>query len=168
MAVRTIRVAVLLSIFPVAGCGTVANLAGTGPEGTLTPFGGVRQDAACIRQAAADEPAPRPPARWGSDHYPRTVVALFCAADLPFSFVGDMATWPYTKVYSFINRPVPVPPVGVADRSSADAQLLPAAQSPPAMLPPLPAIPPMPTPVSPGAAPPTPRPVPPAKPGMQP
>jgi hypothetical protein len=36
---------------------------------------------------------------------------LFCAADLPFSLIGDAVTWPYTAAYSFINQPIPTPPV---------------------------------------------------------
>ncbi len=36
---------------------------------------------------------------------------LFCTADLPFSFVGDVVTWPYTAAYSCINQPIPTPPV---------------------------------------------------------
>jgi hypothetical protein len=36
---------------------------------------------------------------------------LFCAADLPFSLIGDVLTWPYAAAYSFINQPIPTPPV---------------------------------------------------------
>jgi hypothetical protein len=45
------------------------------------------------------------------EQHPQAALALFYAADLPFTFVGDVLTWPYTAAYSFINQPVPVPPV---------------------------------------------------------
>src|SRR5262249_8621687 len=56
MAYRAICVALLLSCLPIAGCGTVANLADSRPEGDgKSPFGGVRQDVSCIHEAADGE-----------------------------------------------------------------------------------------------------------------
>ena len=43
--------------------------------------------------------------------YHQVALTLFCAVDLPLSFVGDVITWPYTASYTFINSPVPTPPV---------------------------------------------------------
>lgn len=131
MASRAIRVALLFSILPVAGCGTVANLAEQKPgEGGVSPFGGVRQDLACLEKARTGELGYRTHPRTKSDHYPQRALMLFCAADLPLSLIGDVMTWPYTAAYSYINQPVPTPPVLVAD-------------------PPLPS--PMPIPAQPGA-----------------
>ena len=62
----------------------------------------------------------------------------FCAADLPFSLLGDIVTWPYTAAYTFINQPTPVPPLALA--------LAPAANRPQATLP-EPATQPMPQPM---------------------
>jgi uncharacterized protein YceK len=94
MTVRAVHVAVLLALMPSAGCGTVANLADVRPEdGGVSPFGGVRHDVACMQNRAS------------------CCKTLFCAADLPFSFVGDVVTWPYTATYTYINEPVPTPPV---------------------------------------------------------
>ncbi len=106
MAFRAIPVALLVSILPIAGCGTVVNLVTPGPvQGGKTPFGGVSQDVQCIEKASAGEAVPeRHPC-------PAAAVVLGCAADLPFSFVGDLLTWPYTAGYTWINQPVPVPPV---------------------------------------------------------
>src|SRR5262245_13022266 len=110
MAHRTCCVAVLLSILPIAGCGTVSNLARSLPEeGGRTPFGGVRHDVVCIKQAAKGELAVGAHAK--AEQEPQVALMLLCAADVPFSFVGDVVTWPYTAAYSFINQPVPVPPV---------------------------------------------------------
>ncbi len=112
MAYRAICVAVLLSILPIAGCGTVSNLARSLPEeGGRTPFGGVRQDMACIKQAAKGEVLIGPHAKPEGEQDPQVALMLLCAADVPFSFIGDVVTWPYTAAYSFINQPVPVPPV---------------------------------------------------------
>ncbi len=36
---------------------------------------------------------------------------VLAAADLPFTLIGDVATWPYAAAYFAINQPVPVPPV---------------------------------------------------------
>jgi uncharacterized protein YceK len=115
MGYRAICVALLLSSLPLAGCGTVANLVKSPPQaGGKTPFGGVRQDVWCIQNAANGESPfwthPKP----DSEQHPQVGVMLLCAADLPLSFIGDVVTWPYTAAYSFINQPVPVPPVAQA------------------------------------------------------
>jgi uncharacterized protein YceK len=111
MAFRAIWVALLLSSLPTAGCGTVANLAKQGPEGGITPFGGVAQDVECLKEAKNGECDlwfhPQP----GPGQHPQVALMLLCAADLPFSFIGDVLTWPYTATYVYINEPVPVPPV---------------------------------------------------------
>jgi uncharacterized protein YceK len=109
MAVRAIRVALLLSTL--AGCGTVANLAQQGPEGGMTPFGGVGHDVRWVREAKEGEcnlafhPEP------GPGQYPQVALMLLCAADLPFSFIGDVLTWPYVAAYVCVNEPVSLPPV---------------------------------------------------------
>jgi uncharacterized protein YceK len=116
MTVRAMRVALLLAFLPVTGCGTVANLARQQPgAGGVSPFGGVRQDLECIQKAATGEPGFRTHSRSESEHYPRRALMLFCAADLPLSLVGDIVTWPYAVTYSFINQPIPVPPVMISD-----------------------------------------------------
>lgn len=46
-----------------------------------------------------------------SEQHRQAALMLLSAADLPFSFLGDVVTWPYTAAYSFINEPVPTPPV---------------------------------------------------------
>jgi hypothetical protein len=111
MAFRAIGVALLLSCLPIAGCGTVANLARPGPEGGKSPFGGMGQDVWCIKAAANGEMGFRKHAALESEQYPPVGLMLFCAADLPLSLVGDVVTWPYTATYTFINQPPPVPPV---------------------------------------------------------
>jgi hypothetical protein len=112
MAFRVICAALLLSSLPVAGCGTVTNVARQRPEaGGNTPFGGVRQDMLCIRKAANGEYGSRTHSKSESEQYPEVALMLFCAADLPLSLLGDVVTWPYTVAYNFINQPVPVPPV---------------------------------------------------------
>jgi hypothetical protein len=114
MCFRAACVALMLSCLPGAGCGTVANLARSRPgEGGKSPFGGVRHDVWCIREAANGGGGHRTDP--GSEHYSRGVLTLFCAADLPLSLVGDLVTWPYTTAYTFINRPIPTPPVVVGD-----------------------------------------------------
>lgn len=112
MAFRAICVALLLSSLTTAGCGTVANLAVThAEEGGKTPFGGVRQDVGCIKKAVNGELAFGPHAQSESGQRPQVGLLVLCAADLPLSLMGDVLTWPYTVVYSFINQPVPTPPV---------------------------------------------------------
>ncbi len=112
MAYRAMDLALLLSILPIAGCGTAANLCSAGPDGGgMSPFGGVRQDAWCMEKAANGEFGFKACANSESQQYPQIALILFCAADLPLSFVGDVVTWPYTAAYSFINQPIPTPPV---------------------------------------------------------
>lgn len=108
MAFRAICVALLLSSLPSVGCGTVGNLARQGPEqeGGMSPFGGVRQDVSCIQKAANGDCGCSK-----SDQNRQVARRLFCAADLPFSLIGDVVTWPYTVTYSYINQPFPIPPV---------------------------------------------------------
>jgi hypothetical protein len=114
MGLRAICAALVLSSLPIAGCGTVTNLVSCSPEaGGKTPFGGVRQDVAGISKATNGEPGFRLHPESDLDH-PQVVPMLFYAADLPFTLVGDVVTWPYTAAYSFINQPVPVPAVGQA------------------------------------------------------
>jgi hypothetical protein len=112
MAIRAIGVALLLSILPIAGCGTVANLVGLLPEASgVSPFGGVRHDVGCIKKAANCEPGCKTHPDSQSEQYRQVAIRLFCAADLPFSLIGDVVTWPYTSAYTFINQPIPTPPV---------------------------------------------------------
>jgi hypothetical protein len=114
MAVRAVNAAFLLSILLIAGCGTAANLVKPGPEkggDGKCPFGGVNQDMECIQTAANGELGFRKQPRAGGEQYPQTALILFCAVDLPFSFIGDVVTWPYTSAYTFINQPIPVPAV---------------------------------------------------------
>jgi uncharacterized protein YceK len=145
MVGRAIRTALLLSTLPAAGCGTVANLVRPGPaEGGKAPFGGVRQDLWCIRTAGSGDFGVRAHAKSEPERYPQVALMLLCAADLPLSLVGDVVTWPYAVVYSFVNQPIPTSPVGVAGAPVA----LPIPGPP--VTPPIP-IPPVP-PVTPPAA----------------
>jgi hypothetical protein len=90
----------------------VANLARSRPEEDgRSPFGGVRQDVSCIQKAANGEVGFRAQPKSESEQYPQRALMLFCAADLPFSLIGDLVTWPYTAAFSYINQPVPAPPV---------------------------------------------------------
>jgi uncharacterized protein YceK len=112
MTFRTCCVSVLLTILPIAGCGTAANLVNSRPgEGGVSPFGGVRHDALCINKAANGEAALRAHPESESEHYRQLALMLCWAADLPFSLIGDVMTWPYTAAYTYINQPIPVPPV---------------------------------------------------------
>jgi hypothetical protein len=112
MAFRAICVALLLSNLPIAGCGTVGNLVKSPPEeGGKSPFGGVRHDFSCIKEAANGEFGSRTQQKWESDQEPQVAQMLFYTADLPFTLIGDAVTWPYTAAYSFINQPIPTPPV---------------------------------------------------------
>lgn len=111
MALRTICVALLLSTLPAAGCGTVANLVKSPSEDGGRPFGGVRQDVMCIKQAANGESAVKTRPKSEAEHYPRVAILLFCSADLPLSLVADVVLWPYMAVYNYINQPIPTPPV---------------------------------------------------------
>jgi uncharacterized protein YceK len=130
MAFRAIRVALLLSTLPLAGCGTVANLARQQPgAGGVVPFGGVREDMNCIQKASNGEVVFRTHHRSDSEQYPRRALVLFCAADLPLSFVGDIVTWPYTVTYSYINQPIPTPPVLIANPPPGEPVMPPPAPS---------------------------------------
>jgi hypothetical protein len=112
MTFRTTCVALLLSSLPIAGCGTAANLVRQRPgSGGVSPFGGVKEDMACFENAANGELGYRNRPRSDAEQYPRVALMLFCAADMPLSFLGDVVTLPYTVGYSFINRPMPNPPV---------------------------------------------------------
>lgn len=116
MAFRTICVVLLLCGPPIAGCGTAANLARQGPdEGGTSPFGGVRQDVSCIKKTANEECYCKPYSK--SEQYRQAALRLFWAADLPFSLIGDIVTWPYTATYSYINQPIPTPPLRQAPPS---------------------------------------------------
>ena len=114
MAFRTIRVAVLFASLLMAGCGTVGNLVTPGPAGGKTPFGGVRQDVTCMKKAAAGEHHFGAHAATELKQPPQVIPWLVSAADLPFTFVGDVVTWPYTASYTFINQPIPLPPLTYA------------------------------------------------------
>jgi uncharacterized protein YceK len=112
MAYRAVCIALLLVCLPIAGCGTVTNLANTRTEeGGTSPFGGVKQDMACIHKAANGEFGVRTHPKSEAEKYPQAVLMLFCAADLPFSLIADVVMWPYTVSYTCINRPLPTPPV---------------------------------------------------------
>src|SRR4051794_23085940 len=111
MSLRASCAALLLSNVLIAGCGTVTNLVHLPPpEGGKTPFGGVRQDMAGIHKAANGECACRSGNGPNSEHA-QVAPMLFYAADLPFSLLGDVIAWPYPAAYTFINEPIPVPPV---------------------------------------------------------
>ena len=77
----------------------------------MNPFGGVRHDVWCIKKAANGEFGFKTYPESESEHHGQVALGLFCAADLPFSLIGDVVTWPYTAAYTYINQPVPVPPV---------------------------------------------------------
>jgi uncharacterized protein YceK len=115
MAFRAICVALLLSSLPIAGCGTVANLVSSRPEeGGKSPFGGVKQDVWCIKTAANGGFGVKTHPESESEQHAQVALMLFYAADLPFSLIGDVVTCPYTAyttAYSFINEPIPTPPV---------------------------------------------------------
>lgn len=115
MAFRALCVTLLLSSLPIAGCGTVANLARQGlEEGGVTPFGGVKQDVSCIKKAENGEFSFRTPPKSEPEQHPQVALMLLCAADLPFSLIGDVVTWPYTATYTYINQPTPTPPITLA------------------------------------------------------
>lgn len=148
MTSRAICVA-LLAALPAAGCGTVANLSHTNPdEGGRVPFGGVRRDLAALHQPEA--PVGPRVRHTPETNYSRRTSAVWSAVDLPFSFVGDLVTWPYVRIYMIVNAPVPVPPVAFADPPGAPPQLpaapapkpmpVPVPPGPPTKLPPLPPL----------------------------
>jgi uncharacterized protein YceK len=113
MAFRAICVALLLSSLPIAGCGTVANLARQGPEeeGGMSAFGGVRQDVSCIKKAENGECSFWTQPKSEPAQHPQVALMAFYAADLPLSLIGDVVTWPYVVTFSYINRPTPIPPM---------------------------------------------------------
>lgn len=111
MAGRACCAALLLSSLLIAGCGTATNLVEPGPvAGGKTPFGGVQKDERWIEQASRGELCDKN-SRRESKQRPQVGLMLLCAADWPLSFVGDVLTWPYTASYTFINQPIPTPPV---------------------------------------------------------
>jgi uncharacterized protein YceK len=111
MAFRAIYFGLILALCN-AGCGTVANLAhSNAEEGGRSPFGGVRHDVAGIEKALNGESRASLDPLSDSDEYPRYGLLLACGVDLPFSVLGDTLTWPYTAAYSYVNQPVPVPPM---------------------------------------------------------
>lgn len=115
MAFRTACVALLLSCLPIAGCGTVANLARHGSEeGGKVPFGGVIHDLQSIQEAGNGEQVSTTPLKLRSGQTARVEQMLLCV-DLPFSLIGDVVTWPYTWAYSVINQPTDYPPITIAD-----------------------------------------------------
>ena len=112
MTCRAIRVALLFSSLPLAGCGTIANLAPSPPgAGGKAPFGGVRLDVSCMKKAATGDCAFGTQPKSDSVRHPQAALLLLCAADLPLTVIGDVVTWPYAVSYTFINSPVPTPPV---------------------------------------------------------
>jgi hypothetical protein len=112
MTFRAICVALLLSSLLVAGCGTVANLFWLRPEeGGMSPFGGVRHDECCIKKASNGQCGSRTHPESESEQFRQATQRFLCAADLPLTLIGDVVTWPYTASYSFINQPIPTPPV---------------------------------------------------------
>lgn len=148
MTVRAMCVGLLVAAVSSAGCGTVANLARSRPgSGGKAPFGGVRQDVWCLRAAASGEPVFRSHPAWASRHYPRAVLLLCCAADVPLSFAADVATWPYTAAYTYINQPIPVPPIIVTGPPAPPPAPDPLVAQPP------PETAPLPTTTPPGALP---------------
>jgi uncharacterized protein YceK len=150
MAFRAICVALLLASLPSAGCGTVANLANSHPEeGGTTPFGGVKKDLSCLKNAGPfggvkkdlsclknagnGESACKPVPTSESEQYRQAALKLFCAADLPLSAIGDVVTWPYTATYTYINQPTPTTPVTLAPNYPVmQAPAYPAIQTTPA------------------------------------
>ena len=125
MAFRTICLAVVLSILPIAGCGTISNVVRARPDaGGKVPFGGVKHDLWSMKKTANGEFGFGKQPSADSERYPHLALLIFCAADLPFSLFGDIMTWPYTVVYTYVNQPTPTPPVIIA---TPDAQ----SQAPP-------------------------------------
>lgn len=131
MAVRAACVALMLASLLVAGCGTAVNVARTNPDkGGRSPFGGIRQDLACIEKAGGGAHHDRSE----SERYGQLAIMAFCAADLPLSLVGDIVTWPYTFAYTCVNRSVVNPPLVVTDPVAIPSA---PAETPP-MVPPIP------------------------------
>jgi hypothetical protein len=78
----------------------------------------------CIKKAENGEFGFKTHSDSESEHYPQVALQLFCAADLPFSLIGDVVTWPYTAAYSFINQPIPTPPVTTQGTAGGQPQTL--------------------------------------------
>lgn len=112
MTARAIRVAVLFAALSTLGCGTVANLAGAGP-GKKAPFGGVKRDLQCLTEAREGAVALGTGQDWEPRPHEQQMLTVLCAADLPFSLIGDVITWPYTRAYTYINEPTDYPPLQV-------------------------------------------------------
>jgi uncharacterized protein YceK len=122
MTARAIRVALLFAALSTAGCGTAGNLIGAGP-GKKVPFGGVRRDVQCLTEVRDGEVTLRTGREWEPLRHEQHLLMVLCAADLPFSLIGDVISWPYTRTYSYINQPndipallvvPPAPPIPVA------------------------------------------------------
>jgi hypothetical protein len=113
MTARAIRVALLFAALATLGCGTAGNLIGAGP-GKKVPFGGVQRDLQCLTEVRDGEVTLRTGEEWAPLRHEQHLLMLLCAADLPFSFVGDVISWPYTRTYSFINQPTDYPPIQVS------------------------------------------------------
>lgn len=114
MNVRSICFVLMLACLPGAGCGTVANIAWSQPGVGRLPFGGVSHDMAYIKKSANGDFGAAAHPKSDAQAYPHTALMLLCAADLPFSLVGDIVTWPYTASYTYVNQPTPVTPVIIA------------------------------------------------------
>lgn len=143
MAFRAICFAFLFSSLSASGCGTVSNLSCTPPEeGGKSPFGGVKQDVSCIKQASNGEYGLRTHPKSESEQYPQVAIMLFCAADLPFSLLADIAMWPYTVSYTCVNEPVPPPPVTIATTDSRPQNSPPPMPQPLKLPSPAPVVPP--------------------------
>jgi uncharacterized protein YceK len=105
MMPRSVVMIAAITGLSMAGCGTMANLAAPGPAaGGKAAFGGVQRDLDLIRTAHGESDTPQ------AESHP-TLKAVAATVDLPFSFVGDVVTWPYVAAYSIVNRPSPTPPV---------------------------------------------------------
>lgn len=151
MTARVIRVALLTAALATVGCGTAGNLVGAGP-GKKVPFGGVKRDLQCLTEVRDGGVTLRTGEEWEPLRHEQHLLMLLCAADLPFSFVGDVISWPYTRTYAYINAPTDYPailvtappPVPTPPITGAAPAVLPGPGTAPATLP----IPP-----GPGAAP---------------
>jgi hypothetical protein len=87
----------------------------------------VKQDVSSIKEAEKGECDSKTHPKSESEQHPQVARMLFYAADLPFSFIGDVVTWPYTATYCYINQPTPAPPVKLAPtppvtQATADGQ----------------------------------------------
>ncbi len=112
MTFRVVCVVLGLTILPLTGCGTTANLMRLYPEQNgKIPFGGVKQDMWCLAMAANGESNCCPGPVAGCNEVSPRAAMFWCAVDLPFSCIGDLLTCPYVMGYRFINQPIPIPPV---------------------------------------------------------